>query len=102
MGPNSQPPTRSSKLFRFIPGVLITHRQARDVLRGLFRFLSCRDSRKWNNLRRRIAVLAKRGLEDQLAARAFSQSNVGMTYCWNELKEWTMLEVDLTGKTGHG
>ncbi len=99
MGPNSQPPTRSSKLFRFIPGVLITRRQARDVLRGLFRFLSCRDSRKWNNLRRRIAVLAKRGLEDQLAVRDFSQSYVGMTHSGSELDEWTMPEGELTDTT---
>jgi len=99
MGPNSQPPTHSSKLFRFIPGYLITHRQARDVLRGLFRFLSCRDSRKWNNLRRRIAVLAKRRLEDQLAVRDFSQGYVGMTHSGSELDEWTMPEGELTDTT---
>src|SRR5207244_13070390 len=47
--------------FSLPPGVLITHRQARGALRGVVRFRSCRDSRKWHNLGWLIAVLANRG-----------------------------------------
>ena len=50
-------------------------------------------------MRRRIAVLAKRGLEDQLAVRDFSQSYVGMTHSGSELDEWTMPEGELTDTT---
>jgi hypothetical protein len=58
--------------FSLDPRLTNTHQPARGLLRGFFCFLACADFRKWDNLRRRIAVLAKRGLERQLAVRDFS------------------------------
>jgi hypothetical protein len=68
---------------------------ARGLLCGFFRFLACGDCRKWNNLRWRISVLAKRGFERQLAVRDFSQCYICMTHSGSELDEWTMPEGEL-------
>ena len=70
-----------------------------NLLRGFFRFLVGGDCRKRNNCRRRIPVLAKRGLERQLAVRDFSQRYVGMTHPWSELDQRTMPEGELADTT---
>jgi len=69
------------------------------LLRGFFRFLACSDCRKWNNRRRRVPVLAKGGLERQLAVRDLSQGHIGMTHPRSELDERTMPEGELADTT---
>ena len=69
------------------------------LLRGFFRFLACGDCRKRNNCRWRIPVLAKGGLERQLAVRDLSQGHIGMTHPRSELNERPVPEGELADTT---